>query len=360
MTDDVLSNLAIEQALNALILRDNAVLDKLGSLKPEDFHDAEMREVFASARALHEEGRPVNLVTLRALIGNDPLGGATIADQLRAVTFEAGEVPAPRDMAASLMDLAQRREIKALCESVGGSAVDLTKKPAALAETLVRECERMLVQSMPAGQTYWVAPDAMDEALKRLARNSSADRLPTGIKALDKITGGLHRKHITYLAARRSMGKTAMATVVAANVAKAGHGVFYVSIEMALHALEARLASMATYDRRRPDRNIPFTWAINNNLEATENERFVRAGIAMGKLPITVEEGTNISTAKIGSLIRKAEREFKEQGIRLGLVIVDLMTKVAPRDPRASVFDQLTQISRDLTALAKSEDVAML
>jgi replicative DNA helicase len=358
--DDTLRSLPLEQAVNAAILRDNAVLDRLGPLKPEHFLDPEMREVFSSARALHDEGRPVNLVTLRALVGSDPLGGATIADRLRAVTFDAGEEPAPRDMAASLIDLAQRRELRALCESVGGSAVDLTKRPAALAEMLVRESERMLVQSTPAGKTYWVAPDAMDEALNRLARDTSADRIPTGIKPLDEITGGLHRKHTTYLAARTSMGKTALAVAVGANAAKSGHGVLYVSIEMALHDLEARLASMATYDRRRSDRNIPFAWAVNNNLDTAENERFVRAGMVMGKLPITVEEGTNISTAKIGSLIRKAAREFKEQSLSLGLVIVDLITKVAPRDPRASVFDQLTQISRDLTALAKSEDVAML
>src|SRR5262249_39986066 len=154
----------IEQAVNAAILRDNAVLDKLGPLKPEHFHDAEMREVFVSAQALHEEGRPVNLVTLRTLMGGDPLGGATVADRLRAVTFEAGAEPAPMDMAASLIDLAQAREIKALCASIGGSAVDLTKKPAALAEMLVRESERMLVSSQPADQTYWIAPDAMEAA----------------------------------------------------------------------------------------------------------------------------------------------------------------------------------------------------
>jgi replicative DNA helicase len=74
----------------------------------------------------------------------------------------------------------------------------------------------------------------------------------------------------------------------------------------------------------------------------------------------TIEERPSVSTADIALLVRKTAQDFMGKRQRLGVVIVDLLTKIAPRDPRAQVHDQLTQISKDLTALAKTEDVAML
>jgi replicative DNA helicase len=131
-------------------------------------------------------------------------------------------------------------------------------------------------------------------------------------------------------------------------------------MEMPLQAVEARIASSATYDRHRPKSGVPYAWALNQNLTSEENGRFVRAGLEMGKLPITIEERASLSTADIALLVRRCAQDFIAKRQRLSVVIVDLLTKVRARDLRAQVHDQLTQISKDLTALAKTEDVALL
>jgi replicative DNA helicase len=356
------TNLDVERAVNAAIIRDNAVLDTLlgAGLLAEHFYDAEMREVFTAACDLRQDGRLINPVTLLALAGTDPLGGQTVADRLRAVTFDGGAEPVPRDMTAALIDLAQRRELQALTQAVGASLADRTKKPATLAETLIRESERMLVKTMPAGQTYWQAPAAMREALAQLQRDNSADRIATGIADLDGMTGGVHRKLVTLLAARPSIGKSTVGTAVAMNAAMAGHGVLIVSLEMSLKQVEARIASAATYLRFGREDAIPYTGALNQTLNEYQIRQFVRAGMLVAGLPIAIDERPNQSVPEIVARVRKTAQEFKDKGKRLGLVIVDHLGKIRPRDPRAQVVNQIAQISNDLTVMGKSEDVAVL
>jgi replicative DNA helicase len=353
---DIPSNREFEGALLAAILRDNAVLDSVDWLDPQYFFDAQLREFFIAARALRQEGRPINIVTLRGLMDADPLGGATVADRLKAVSFD-GAAPSPRDLADAITDRAHRRELQAFGEMLMNSAVNFTTKPVALAEMMMREGDRLLAAGKPAGQTYWTAPEAMNEALDRLSRDDPADRVPTGITALDRKTGGLHRRQTIYLAARPSMGKSATAVVTALNAAKAGHGVLYVSLEMTLEQLEARIASAATFGGAKP---IPYDRALNRQLSDEEHERFIRAGLARAILPIAIEERPGLSVVEIASRVRKTAQEFAGRGQRLGLVIIDLLGKVRARDARIPLVQQLGQISNDLTSLAKSENVALL
>ena len=76
-------------------------------------------------------------------------------------------------------------------------------------------------------------------------RNGEVDRnaIKTGIAAFDRFTGGLHRGEYAILGGRPSMGKTALACQLTYNVAEAGGGVFYASLEMPVHLLTPRLTS---------------------------------------------------------------------------------------------------------------------
>ena len=353
---DTLHNSAIEHAVLAAVLRDNAVLDAITRLQPQHLFDAELRAHFEAALDLQREGRPVNLVTLRALTGGDPLGGASIAERLAAVSFD-GVPPMPRDMADALIDLARRREIKALSDQAADSVLNMSTKPAALAEMIMRECDRLLAAEQPAGRTYWSNPDGIDDTLRALERNDAADILNTGLTDLDRMTGGLHRRDLIYLAGRPGMGKSTLADVIATNVAKAGHGVLFLSLEMPRKVLDARRISEATYRTPMP---IPYSRALNHRMEPTEHEHFVRVGMSLTGLPIATDERTGLSMVEIATRVRKTRQEFAGKGQRLGLVIVDHVGKIKPRDHRAPMVDQLGQVSNDLATLAKSEDVAML
>jgi replicative DNA helicase len=353
---DTLQNPVIEHAALATILRDSSTLDQFAGLEPPHFYDAEMREIYSAALDLQREGRPVNLVTLRALTGSDPLGGTSIADRLGAVSFD-GVTPTPRDMADALIDLARRRELKALADHLGEAVLNMATKPATLAEMAMRECDRLLAAEQPAGRTYWPNPEGIDDTLRALERDDAGDILATGLSDLDRMAGGLHRRGLVYMAGRPGMGKSTAATTIATNVAKAGHGVLFLSLEMPRRSLDARRISAATYRTKMP---ILYSRALNRQMSPAEHEHFVRIGMSLTGLPIATDERSGLSMIEIATRVRKTRQEFADQGKRLGLVVVDHVGKVRPRDHRAPMVDQLGQVSNDLATLAKSEDVAML
>ena len=356
MLTDNLHDSDIEYAVLAAVLSDNGVLNgALGALSSEHFYSPEIREHFAAAQDLYRDGRAVNMVTLRGLTASDPLGGSNVAERLKAVSFNEA-LPRPRDMADALIDLAQRRTLKALADQVGEAVLNRSTLPAQVAAMIMRECDRLLSSSQPAGQTYWTPPDAMNEALNRLDRDDGETRLLTGLTDLDRMTGGLHRRRIVYLAARTSMGKSALGVKIAENVAKAGHAVLYVSLEMNLEEIEARIASAATY-RANP---IAYDRALNRQLTNTERERFREAALSQELLPLAIEERPGLSVAEIAARVRTARQEFASKGQSLGLVVVDHIGKIRHRDPRTPMVQQLGQTSNELAALAKAEDVVML
>ena len=152
------------------------------------------------------------------------------------------------------------------------------------------------------------------------------------------------------------MGKSALGVKIAENVAKAGHAVLYVSLEMNLEEIEARIASAATY-RANP---IAYDRALNRQLTNTERERFREAALSQELLPLAIEERPGLSVAEIAARVRTARQEFASKGQSLGLVVVDHIGKIRHRDPRTPMVQQLGQTSNELAALAKAEDVVML
>ena len=114
---DTPHNIDLERALFAAVISDNNVLDGLGRLQPEHFFDAEARELFAAAIDLRREGRAINTATLRGLTAADALGGASVAQRLKAVSF--GDVtPKPQDMADAIIDLAHHLGCRVVAEGV--------------------------------------------------------------------------------------------------------------------------------------------------------------------------------------------------------------------------------------------------
>jgi replicative DNA helicase len=86
MTASTLQDDGFERALLALILTDNAVLNRVARLRPDDFADPARGVIFETMSGLREENRPINPVTLGALFGSDPLSGGNLLDDLRAVS----------------------------------------------------------------------------------------------------------------------------------------------------------------------------------------------------------------------------------------------------------------------------------
>lgn len=357
MSDATPHDLKLEQALLATILADNAAIDRISRLEPDHFFDAVHREVFAAARDLRRERRPINLVTLGGLMGGDPLGKGGVLESLKDYSF-AGTMPEPQDIADSLMDLAGRREVQATGEWLASSVWNYRTTRAEIVETAMRELDTVLAKSRAARRSTWDAADMLDDMMRVVQSDDRANRITTGLSDLDKVTGGWRRGEFAILAGRPSMGKSAIAVCAATNAAKGGHGVLIFSLEMTAFQWAARMASEAAYSR---DAQVPYAAALKHQLNDRDLERFARAAVLRRGLPLILDEQSGLSSVDIAARTRKAAQEFERRDIRLGLVVVDHLGKVRPSPHyRGNRVHEMGEISNSMAHLAKSEGVAVL
>jgi replicative DNA helicase len=351
-------DLDLERSILAMILEDNAVIDQLDRLEGNHFFDVAYREVFLAARDLRAEHQRVNLVTLSGRMGGDPLGGkATVLEALRQFSFN-GQAPNAHDVADSLIALFVSRQMQSVGQRLADSVWDYSKKRADVIEATMRELDTLLACQRLAKRTSWDFQAGMDDMLLGLDADASQKFIPTDLKSLDDITGGMRRGDLMYLGGRPSMGKTATAISMLVGAAKVGHGVLFHSLEMDKDAVLMRVASEAAYS---PHRQLPYTDAIHGRLSQPEREAFVRAALSRAALPIIIDERAGLSAMQIAMETRKAQTYFERQDKRLGLVVVDHLTKVRPsKHYRGNKNNEVGEISGSLKDLAKSEDVAVL
>jgi replicative DNA helicase len=352
-------NIEFERALLAAIFTDNAAIDQLGGLEADAFFDAVHREVFSAMRGLRGGGRAINVATLSGLLGTDPLGGVSILDSLKGVEF-GNSTPKPHELAEELNDLAIRRAVLAQGEWLAQQAVSRHAKRGDILATHLREIDALIAKARPQGRTMWGMADAMSSAQQLFQRGESGDRIATGVRGLNKVTGGFALEEVAILAGRPSMGKTALAVSFGTNAAEAGHGVLVFSLEMSMPAWMARVSSEATWEG--PGTGIPYVRALRHQLTAgRELETFIRAGARRASLPLVIESQADLSAAEITARTRKVATDFERVGKRLGLVIVDHLGKVRPtKNYRGNRVMEMGEISNAMANLAKAEKVALL
>jgi replicative DNA helicase len=231
-TDSVPHDLNLELALIALILADNTVLDRIQHVERDHFHDLTYREVFEAARDLRAARQRVNLVTLSARMGGDPLGGiASVLDSLRQFSFN-GQEPDAYDGDSSLTGLHAARQMQAIGQRLADSVWNYGAKRSEVIEATMRELDALLASERKQKRTSWDMEAGMDDMLRGLDADLSDRFIPTGLRDLDDLTGGMRRGDLVYLGGRPNMGKTAIGISIAINAAKAGHGVSFQSLEM--------------------------------------------------------------------------------------------------------------------------------
>jgi len=221
-------NTEAEQALlGAILINNGAYLRVSEFLQPEHFGNAMHGRIFAAVGKLVERGQIASPVTLKNLFDQDgaltEIGGAQYLARLAtaAVTIINAE-----DYGRAIYDLHIRRELITLGEDVVNDAFrqDLDDS----AREQIERAEKKLFDLATTGQAEGgfrlfsaTLTSAINNAEAAFKRNGKTVGVATGFLDLDRKLGGLHRSDLVILAGRPSMGKTALATNIAFNAAKA-------------------------------------------------------------------------------------------------------------------------------------------
>ena len=367
--DPMPHNIEAEQQLLGALLTNNDLFERIADiLKPHHFHDPVHARIFAHIEQRIKGNNLASPVTLKPFFEQDEglkaLGGPSYLATLAASAISSFAV---RDYAQTIYDLAIRRQLIQLGHEMADKAarVDLSSPPR---EQIV-EAEQQLYRLGEEGQisrgfvsflTAVTESVAMADAAYR--REGALSGISTGLVDLDRKLGGLHRSDLLILAGRPSMGKTALATNIAYNIASSyrrgqrpdgtegaveGGVVGFFSLEMSAEQLATRILSDAS--------GVPSEQLRRGQLTEEEFYRFVDASKELQIAPLYIDDTPALP---INQLAARARRLKRMKG--LDVLIVDYLQLVRPATARDSRVNEVSEITQGLKAIAKELDIPVL
>jgi len=340
--------------LGALLIDSDAVVKIADSINPEDFYDKRHQRIFEAITELYEQRSDIDVLTLADKLKNngylDQIGGPAYLTELTNFVPTAAHVEQYADIVAQK---ALRRRLISASKDIVGLGYDESKQ----LRELIEEAETKLfeVSQKHVGQNVVSLEAILAESFDRLD-NLHKDKqkirgIPTGFKDIDEKLAGFQRSDLIILAARPSMGKTALALNFAHNVAvQAGEPVLIFSLEMSKEQLVDRLLSMESG---------VDAWALRTgNLTDADFEKIGQAMGTLSEAQIFIDDSPNIT---ISDLRTKARREAHQHP--LGLIIVDylqLMSGGSRYGGDANRVQEISEISRGLKGVARELNVPIL
>jgi len=365
-------NLDAEQALLGAILFDNETFNRITSkLEPKHFYDPVHGRIFAACAEVISAGNLADGVTMRERFAKDgglkEIGGAsyllTLLESAAKLSVHAIEY------AELIYDLALRRELI----RVGGEISELAENPPdnADAEDIIEEAEKTLYSLAESGGASSgfssfakAVTQSVDMAAAAYESGSGVSGISTGFVDFDRKMGGLHPSDLIILAGRPSMGKTALATNMAFNIARSrlnalrsgdyenqqdkGGVVAFFSLEMSAEQLASRLLSDAAAIESDRIRRGQITKA--------EYERLADKAAELQQLPLHIDETGAISIAKLTARARRLQRMMG-----LDVVVVDYLQLVTSSNRKSEGrVQEVSEITQGLKALAKDLKVPVI
>jgi replicative DNA helicase len=345
-------NLEAERAcLGSMLLDKEAIEVAIDILSSEDFYSDQHRTIFNSLLELYNRSTPVDIVTL-----TDYLKGSGELDSAGGVVHVSSlldEVPTSANIEYYAKIVEQKSLLRKLIRA-SSSVISLSYDTDKDAYEIVDEAEKLIfdVSERKGVRGYFsmneVIKDSITAIEKLFHRGDNYTGIPSGFKELDDLTSGFQRSEFIVVAARPSVGKTALALNIAENVAinlKLNAVVF--SLEMSKEALVQRmLCSEARIDSQRLRKGL---------LRTEEWGPLTTAAGKLSEANIFIDETPGITDMQLRA---KARRIQSRHG--LDLLIVDylqLMSSIRKKEGRTQ---EISEISRSLKALARELSIPVI
>ncbi len=355
-------NYEAEKALLGAILLNNNTYERVNeNLKSHYFADQTHEKIYEAMGSLIDKGQIADPITLKDYFNQEQtlsdVGGADYLIQLAESVVSIINV---QDYARTIRDLYLRRELIDLGEEIVNTAhtFDLEKQ----ASEQIEEAEKCLFDLATTGDMNkgfinfdTALTDAINNAETAYRRDGNIVGVTTGLKDIDKYLGGLHNSDLVILAGRPSMGKTALATNIAFNAAKAslkdknGAQVAFFSLEMSAEQLATRLLAQES--------GTPSDRIRRGEIKDSDFPKFVDVSRELSHLPLFIDDTPALS---ISALRARARRLKRQKG--LGLIVVDYLQLLQGSSSARSEnrVNEISEITRMLKAIAKELNVPVI
>jgi replicative DNA helicase len=345
------SSLESERSILGAILLDNSVCNQaVEMLRRDEFFLDSHRRIYEKMIALSERGSPIDFITL-----TDELRRAGEFEQVGGATYIASLIDGvPRT--DSIEHYAKLVKSKAMLRRL------ITASNQIIARCVEEEDDAIVIVDEAEQMVFQIAEDRVRQGFKAVGevaqrrleqieqmagRPEMITGIPTGFTDLDQMTSGMQRQDLIIIAARPSMGKTALALNMAQYAAKNGMCIGIFSLEMSAEQLVSRLLC----SEARLDAHRLRTGFLNREEWARLADALRR--LCEIKMFIDDKPGQGVMEMRAKSRRLKAEHG-------LDMLIIDYLQLMSGRGRPESRQQEVSQISRDLKALAKELDVPVV
>lgn len=355
-------NIEAEQAvLGAMLIDKEAIAKATEVLSADDFYREAHRVIFSAMLELYNKNEAVDMVTVTEILKRDnkleDIGGIAYITSLANVVLTAANVKYHAEIVAEKSVLRQLVRVSTEIAAMGYEANDDVGTLLDTAESRILEISNRKKKAdfTPIND---ILMDSVQSIESLLQNKGGLTGIPAGFADLDKLTSGLHPSDFIILAARPSMGKTALALNIVQNVALRAHkaiggeprSVAFFSLEMSKEQLVNRmLCAEAGIDSQRlrvgemHDEDWTHLW------DACDT---------MSRAKIYIDDTAGITAMDMRSRARRLKAEHG-----LDLIVVDylqLMQGSGKRNNSGDRQQEVSEISRSLKALARELDVPVL
>ena len=315
---------AEESVLGAMLVAPSAISSVLVDvrLRPDDFYRDSHRAIYRAILSLNDKNEAVDPLTVSAELEKrgelQEAGGKPYVHQLAAVVPAVGHA---RHYAKLVKDEATLRRLLGVAQTIEVRVAERRGE----AHQLVEDSERQLFDVAHSETTgdFRSIDEILHEEIDKLEQLSrdgqTVTGTPAGFRDLDDITGGFQRSNLIVLAARPSMGKSALVTNIAENVAlKANKPVALFSLEMSDTELAQRfVASQA---------RMPGDKLRKGQVARNDWPKVLKACQALERAPLWIDDSSDIDMLELRAKARRLHAKEIQQGRGgLGLVIVDYL-----------------------------------
>lgn len=360
-------NIEAEQALIGALLANNKAYEKvLEFLRPEHFADTTHRKIFEVMAKLISKGHIADVITLKSYFEQEgtlnEVGGFPYLVKL---ADSASPLTNVEYYAQFIYDKYLRRELINTGFEIVNNAMEENPDSSATDQIEMAEKSLYTLSDKGAAQGGFVdfkvaLKSSLDSIQKAYEKEGKISGTPTGLTRLDYRIGGLNDSDLIILAGRPAMGKTALATNIAYNVAEfysrdkntppENRGVAFFSLEMSSDQLASRILSTVTQTSNHKMRN--------GELDASEFTRIVAAVRELESIPLYIDDTPGMS---INAIRTRARRLKRSKG--LGLIVIDYIQLISGTGGKRgddNRVQEVSEISRGLKILAKELKVPVI
>jgi replicative DNA helicase len=343
-----------ERAILGSIVLDNGLISHaIEQLRPEDFYVPSHRRIFVAMTSLFERGSEINPILIGEELRRDgsleSVGGISFISNL---TYGLPHFANIAHYSKIVRDKSLLRQLIKATNKITSEALEEEEDAQIILDHAEQAIFALADERTRQGFAHVkpIADGLLEKVQEMAGRSAMLTGLTTGFQELDQMTSGLQPSELIVVAARPSMGKTALCLTLAQNAAinaQAVVGVF--SLEMSKESLVMRmLSSEGRVDAHR---------FRNGFLNREEWARLAQALGTLAEAKIFIDDTPGITVLEMRAKARRLAAEQK----RLDLIIVDYLQLMSGSSRRAESRQQeVSQISRELKGLAKELNVPLI